>query len=310
MSTQDIRPVRDAARLAVAYMVLCYGYILASGWVVAQLAANAQQAAAMETAKGMAFIVLSGLLFFVFAKRVYERIQAREQDLLRNEAGLIAAERRAMAGTFASAVAHDMNNILMAADAVADELSARATLGGERAELAGQLVKSMQDMSALSQRLMSVGKAGLGHDFAEINLHDTIAKAVEFGRTHKRVRSCRIDIVGERELKLLASPRMLSQIVLNLLLNAADATAGHGHIEIRIARYGERGSSIEFHDDGPGVPADMVTRLFTPFLTTKPDGTGLGLLSVRSAAQQHGGDVVYAPSPLGGACFRVTLAGS
>lgn len=310
MSSKVIRPIRDAARLALAYMVLCYGYILASGWLVAQLARDASEAAAMETAKGMAFIVLSSLLFFEFARRVYERIQAREQELLRSEAGLIAAERRAMAGTFASAVAHDMNNILMAADAVADELSARATHGGDRAELAGQLVKSMQDMSALSQRLMTVGKAGLGHDFATVNLRDTIAKAVEFGRTHKRVRSCHIDITGEKDLHVNASPRMLTQVVLNLLLNAADATGGHGRIEIRIARYGAHGACIEFHDDGPGLPEEMRERLFVPFATTKPDGTGLGLLSVRAAAQQHGGEVVYAPSPLGGACFRVTLAGS
>jgi len=64
---------------------------------------------------------------------------------------------------------------------------------------------------------------------------------------------------------------------------------------------------VEVHDDGPGVPLAQRSKIFAPFHTTKEVGSGLGLVSVKVCAEQHGGRVVVSESDLGGACFRVTL---
>ena len=98
----------------------------------------------------------------------------------------------------------------------------------------------------------------------------------------------------------------IQETLLNLVLNAADATGGRGRIEVR--SFEEDGAHVlEVHDDGPGVPLDIREEVFRAFFTTKADGNGLGLLSVRACAELHGGTAEIGDSPLGGACFRVTL---
>ena len=99
---------------------------------------------------------------------------------------------------------------------------------------------------------------------------------------------------------------LIDQVLINLLLNAADATGGQGHLEVRLRVVGDE-ARLEVHDDGKGLPEGMEAQLFQPFATTKPHGTGLGLVSVRECALAHGGRVEYARSPLGGAAFSVCL---
>ena len=102
-------------------------------------------------------------------------------------------------------------------------------------------------------------------------------------------------------------PTLIQQSTTNLVLNALDAVRDGGHVEVRLGRDADA-IVIEVDDDGPGVPEADRERIFDPFFTTKTHGTGLGLVSVRTCAQLHGGDVTIARSQaLGGAAFRVTL---
>ncbi len=64
---------------------------------------------------------------------------------------------------------------------------------------------------------------------------------------------------------------------------------------------------LAVHDDGPGVPADQVDSIFDPCFTTKPDGTGIGLVAVRAFAASCGGAVSVGQSPLGGALFQIRI---
>jgi signal transduction histidine kinase len=99
---------------------------------------------------------------------------------------------------------------------------------------------------------------------------------------------------------------LLARMIFNLILNAAEATGKGGKIEIRLRR-AESMVCLEVHDNGPGIPVDMRQKVFDPFYTSKPNGTGLGLLSVRMCAVEHHGTVTVTDSDLGGACFIVTL---
>jgi nitrogen-specific signal transduction histidine kinase len=75
---------------------------------------------------------------------------------------------------------------------------------------------------------------------------------------------------------------------------------------VRVLAEGD-GARIEVHDDGPGVAPELRDHVFDGFVTTKPEGSGLGLLSMRVAAFEHGGRVALADSDLGGACFQLWL---
>jgi signal transduction histidine kinase len=92
----------------------------------------------------------------------------------------------------------------------------------------------------------------------------------------------------------------------NLLRNAAEAMAGHGAIDVTIAGRAD-GLAVAIADHGPGVPPEMGDVVFEPYVTTKPEGTGLGLALVRQTVEAHGGAITLSQTPGGGATFTVTL---
>ncbi|WP_169743438.1 two-component system sensor histidine kinase NtrB [Knoellia sinensis] len=124
-----------------------------------------------------------------------------------------------------------------------------------------------------------------------------------------RLRDVRIERDFDRELPPIPMfGNSLNQVWTNLLDNALDAIDDHGHIAIRTARDGDR-LVVEIEDDGPGIPPDVLPRIFEPFYTSKPQGvgTGLGLDTVwRIVTEEHGGSVEATSAP-GRTLFHVSL---
>jgi signal transduction histidine kinase len=116
-------------------------------------------------------------------------------------------------------------------------------------------------------------------------------------------------IVEPESLELVADPGQLEQALINLLKNAADATAQTAAPEVTVSARLGRGSRlrIEVADNGPGVPAELTTHIFTPFFTTKKHGGGIGLAMVRQLVHGNGGTVRYARSVGSGARFLITF---
>jgi two-component system, NtrC family, nitrogen regulation sensor histidine kinase NtrY len=94
----------------------------------------------------------------------------------------------------------------------------------------------------------------------------------------------------------------------NILRNAAEACEDSGELEIAAAPENGGGVRIEIRDHGPGVPASMAGRIFDPYCTGKPGGTGLGLALVKQTIEMHGGTISLAETPGGGATFIVRMA--
>ena len=118
------------------------------------------------------------------------------------------------------------------------------------------------------------------------------------------------------ELRASACPTIqadrdqLAQMLINLLQNAMDAVRSGTEaprIEVIVAPRDADHVRIEVRDNGPGVAADLVPRLFEPYVTTKDHGTGLGLPIVQRIVVEHGGEIAYEQAPNGGACFAVVL---
>jgi signal transduction histidine kinase len=100
--------------------------------------------------------------------------------------------------------------------------------------------------------------------------------------------------------EILCYPGDLNQVWTNIIDNAIQAMDGHGTLTLRTMRFGEEKIRVEIVDDGPGIPEDIVDRIFTPFFTTKPfgEGTGLGLdLAWRIMVEKHHGNLRVESEP-------------
>jgi signal transduction histidine kinase len=121
-----------------------------------------------------------------------------------------------------------------------------------------------------------------------------------------------VHINGTPMPRILADAHQLRQVVLNLIMNAIDASPEGGTVRItESCEPGESGHSkvvLRIQDDGPGIPEGVRPRLFEAFVTSKPNGTGLGLAVASSIVAEHGGDLVLEPSHGSGAAFAVRLS--
>jgi signal transduction histidine kinase len=301
----SLRPALLAITLAGGYALLCGAYIVLSGRLAARVSSDVSELAHIELFKGLGFVLSTALIFFGFAWWLLHRLASRQRLVHRQQQALVAQDRRSLAGLFAASIAHDINNILIVANAHLDQVG--PTASPERSGPAHEALReSLAHLAALSKRLMALERGYSSEQREPVDLVKLARETVEFARRHPGVKGCRISVSAVRPLVIRGHAVTLGRVILNLLLNAADATGGRGRIEIRVLAEGE-GVRLEIHDDGPGVPADLRERIFEGLVTTKPGGTGLGLLSMRVAAFEHGGRIALTESDLGGACFQIWL---
>lgn len=116
-------------------------------------------------------------------------------------------------------------------------------------------------------------------------------------------------IVEPDSLELMADPGQLEQALVNLLQNAAEASAGRPAPEVRVSARLARGGRLHIavSDNGPGVQDEHIADIFTPFFSTREKGSGIGLAMVRQLVHRNGGAVRYAKSVGGGARFIITF---
>jgi two-component system nitrogen regulation sensor histidine kinase NtrY len=105
--------------------------------------------------------------------------------------------------------------------------------------------------------------------------------------------------IQPESLELTADPGLIEQVLINLLLNAAEALRDIGQPRITLSAYiGERGRvTIEVSDNGPGIPKEVQEKIFVPFFTTKPNGSGIGLSLSRQIMRLHGGIILLNSEP-------------
>jgi signal transduction histidine kinase len=112
------------------------------------------------------------------------------------------------------------------------------------------------------------------------------------------------------EVPVRCDPRKAKQVLINLVQNALDASPPGGAVEIEAERVGQGGARVRVLDRGRGVAPALAAAVFSPGVTTKADGSGLGLTIARALAQQHGGDVALARRPGGGTVAELVLPGA
>lgn len=274
-----------------------------------------------EEASGRAFlsvIIAAGAVLALGGLALHwQRQELRTQNALaveearrRREAELERASRAATLGTLAMGITHELSTPLSIVAARAEQLRSRP-------QLDDRMARSVEVISEQAARMEQVIRGILGLVRDQAPIADRLAPedvcqgavALVQHRFAETGVALIFDDSPEAALPLLrGDQRLLEQALVNLLLNACDACAPGGHVELRVLLH-EQQILFRVTDDGAGISKEAAARAMEPFFTTKPvgKGAGLGLAVTHEIIKSHRGSLRIGPQEAGGTCAEIVL---
>jgi two-component system NtrC family sensor kinase len=232
-------------------------------------------------------------------------LQQANARLARAHTELVSAERLATVGKLAAGVAHEVGNPLAGILGYLSLARMRATTP-ELKEYVERIDHEVHRIDGIVRGLLDLGRPRPA-TLAPVDLSQVVETCVKLVRAGPELSNVRVDFALESGLLARADAGPLSQIVINLMLNAAQAMGGQGSVRVSTRREGTE-VKLAVEDTGPGIPPEVMPRLFEPFFTTKEGkGTGLGLAVSLHLTQSMGGRLTAENVPGAGARFTVHL---
>jgi PAS domain S-box-containing protein len=227
----------------------------------------------------------------------YDVTERKRDELLiqQQRMSLEASSRLAALGTFASGVAHEINNPLAIVSGLTDNLISSLDEGLSRPELArnlGKVSKNVDRISRVIKSLVSITDFRNEQTHTKVFLPELLSESISICQNRMDQSGIELKLNPIPELSILCRPADISQIVLNVLSNACDALEESQIKQIEVLAKARDGLiEIDFSDSGPGIPEPDRGQIFDPFFTSKDPGkgTGLGLAISRSIAEAHSG---------------------
>lgn len=269
---------------------------------------------------------------YVAIRHDITQLKLAEDQIRRQAAELQRAAQLSLIGELAAGLAHEIKNPLAGIQGGVDILIRRRDKNDPEREALEGMRHEVQRIDNTVRALLDRARPRLVSMRAS-SLTNIVQHAVNLARAQLTNSA-----TGERNVRLEFDPpaypltipidaEQIEDAVLNLIINAIEAADGDGTIRIRVARYegdrSEAGSSpgefawgadefgeqaiVEVSDNGRGISEEDLSRVFNPFFTTRPGGTGLGLPAVRRIARAHGGRVEVSSSPGKGSTFSIYL---
>lgn len=228
------------------------------------------------------------------------------RQLRRSEAVLERANRLSSVGMLAAGIAHEIRNPLVAVKTFLDLLPNRLDDREFLTKFRDLSLSELRRVTDLISGLLSFGKSTKAERRA-VEVAETLEPVVRLMQSTAKKRGIDLSSNLSTNLPALwADPDQLKQIVLNLLLNAIEASATDTHVRLSALRADGR-VWLAVSDEGPGIPKEQLDDIFHPFFTTKETGTGLGLALVHQMVIDHGGEITVESQVGRGTTFRVAL---
>ena len=225
-------------------------------------------------------------------------------DLRSLEREMRRRDRLVAIGSLAATVAHEVRNPL-AAMAGSAELIRSAALGPEDQRLLNIITRESQRLERIVTDLLSFSRPP-PVQLSTVDIAKTAREVVEAFRTDPQASKLRLEIEAESPAAISADAGSISQVLWNLIRNAAQATEYAGHVRVSVTR-SEEFAEVRVQDDGGGISEADRAKIFHPFKSGRIEGFGLGLALVHRIVRDHGGRIEV-DSELGeGATFTVRL---
>jgi len=244
-----------------------------------------------------------------------DELELAYRNLRETQAQLVQSGKLAAVGQLAGAVAHELNNPLVSVvcftELLRKDLDADDPVEEARRErwtrYVDRILHGSQRCKEVAEKLLLFARSGTGRHVA-VNLEDVVKDTLSLVEALLKRQGTKIDLALEPGLLVLGNANSLQQVVMNLVLNAAQALGSEGIVRICSGRQdGEIHLVVE--DDGPGIAPEHLDRVFEPFFTTKPvgEGTGLGLSIVYGVMKDHHSRISVDSEPGQGARFTLVF---
>jgi PAS domain S-box-containing protein len=224
----------------------------------------------------------------------------RQEQRLRDQAALTSL------GELAAVVAHEVRNPLAGLKSGMQLLRSLNPEATDGHELLGDMIARVDSLNAVVSDLLVFARVRELRR-APVVVRTLLEDIVASVRLDPAARDVELVLTGPAETTIVADVDQLRIVLMNLVLNAAQATNGVGRVEIVLREEADERVSICISDTGPGIAPEMRERIFEPFFTTKHRGTGLGLPTARRIVEAHHGELRVMDRPGGGASLLLVL---
>ena len=220
------------------------------------------------------------------------------------------ADRLASVGEMAAGIAHEIKNPLTGIAAAITIIKEDFEPADPRAEIITEVLEQIKRLDKTVNDLLFFGKP-TQPELAYTDLNSVVKKTLMFASQHRSGKNIEKKLELEESIPpVYVDPKQIQQVFLNLILNALQAMQNGGVLIVRTALAstdGKQWARVSIADTGPGIPAQLLPKIFTPFFTTKAQGTGLGLAICYKLVTQHGGDLSVVSEDGVGTVFTVDL---
>jgi signal transduction histidine kinase/ActR/RegA family two-component response regulator len=239
-----------------------------------------------------------------------EQLRAEITQREQAEEELLRARKLESLGVLAGGIAHDFNNFLTVVQGNIEVAKVHLTPGEAAREFLDHAASACQRAKFLSSQLLTFAKGGAPVRRVA-STAQLVTDAVLLARSGS---SIAIELqLAESLWSAEVDSGQIGQVLHNILINAREATSGGGTIEVRaenISGEAEPHVRVSIRDQGHGISPDVLRRIFDPYFTTKPGGSGLGLATAYAIVAKHGGRLAVESTPGAGTVFTVDLPAS
>jgi signal transduction histidine kinase len=240
-------------------------------------------------------------------QRVVRRVAEVAGRLQRHQHELLRAQQLSAVGQLAASVAHEVRNPLTSMKMLVEAALRSRKPRPFTAENLTVIHREIVRLEATVQNFLDFARPPALHRTMG-DLREVVAQAVELVRARSGQQGVRIHAsCPDRPETAHVDRAQLCTVLVNLFMNALDAMPGGGRLDVSLATPPGCAVRLTVADTGPGIGPEMAGRLFTPFASSKPTGSGLGLSISRRIVEEHGGTLTAANRPEGGACLTITL---